>query len=788
MGVILHNSNKSIMLATKSLAMKLKLKIRQKILLYILSITATLYIASVGYILQSSRKTIYADATAKTQLTAEVTANEIAGVFERELSLVRTLAQAFSTYKTLPCDNWQDLFLDMYAPVFKGNPHIYSLWDSWEYNKFVPNYKKAYGRICLITRKENGITIKEKDERSMDGDPVLYGGLKSKNEETIWEPYLDESGTVKDKILMISYCVPVSINNEFVGVVATDVSLKSLQEMVSKIKPVEGSYAYLVSNGGIIAGHPDKELINENITTAFPSEAKEYNLIERIAKGDEFNYIRTDETGKRQLICYAPIVAGKIKTPWAIVLSAPIDVIHAEAKRTMIISLLVSIVGLLIIVVVLLIVSSNITKPIVKMTKSLNRLSQGEMSNDLLIKIDSGDEIEEMSEALNVSLEGLNNKTNFANQIGEGDYTSYLELLSEKDALGKSLIHMRDSLQNAAEEESSRKIEEQKRAWANEGMAKFGEILRQDNDNLQNLCDNVTSELVRYVKANQGGIFLLNDDDKNNRFYELTSTFAWNRKKYVKKQIEEGEGLVGACALEKETIYMTDVPDDYITIASGLGESNPRCIILVPLKNDDNVLGVIEMASFKVLEPFEIEFIQKVAESIAATIQSVRINARTKFLLEQSQMQAEEMKAQEEEMRQNMEELQATQEEVNRKTSEIEGFINSIHGASYVIEYDLNGVITDINDSYLQLVGRNRNEVIGSHHSDDMVLSDKQKAEYTVFWDNLKAGIGKKIRTKIHTKNGIVELLETYIPVRDPDGKITKIMKLAFENNDFISE
>ena len=117
------------------------------------------------------------------------------------------------------------------------------------------------------------------------------------------------------------------------------------------------------------------------------------------------------------------------------------------------------------------------------------------MSDELTLQMNTGDELEEMSNALNISITGLNSKARFAKDIGEGTYDSELELLSDRDALGQSLIQMRDNLQRASEEESARRLEAERAAWASAGLARFGELLRLYNDNLQKLSDGVVDML-----------------------------------------------------------------------------------------------------------------------------------------------------------------------------------------------------------------------------------------------------------------------------------------------------
>jgi GAF domain-containing protein/HAMP domain-containing protein len=306
----------------------------------------------------------------------------------------------------------------------------------------------------------------------------------------------------------------------------------------------------------------------------------------------------------------------------------------------------------------------SITVPVNYLKDIVIKLGKGELVEDKNTKFNN-DEIGEMAKAMDNLVNGLKATTLFAENIGKGTYATEFRPLSDHDVLGNALINMRNNLSRVADEDK-------KRNWATEGLAKFGEILRTNTNDLDKLTDEIILNLVKYLKANQGAIYIVDDEQTSeDPTMSMKACYAWDKKKYLNHKIHRGEGLAGQAWQEGDLIYLTEVPQNYIRITSGLGDANPTSVLIVPLKLNEQIFGVVEIASFIEFRDFEIEFVQKIAESIASTISSVKVNARTQRLLEESQEMTEQMRAQEEEMRQNMEELQATQEGMKRQEVEL---------------------------------------------------------------------------------------------------------------------
>jgi len=303
-----------------------------------------------------------------------------------------------------------------------------------------------------------------------------------------------------------------------------------------------------------------------------------------------------------------------------------------------------------------------------------------------------------------------------ANEIANGNLDAEIDL-TEGDDLGSALMEMRNSLR-----ESSAREKEEK--YINVGIAELSEIIRSNDSDLDELSFQVIRYLVKYMKANQGAIFIEETDDEGDQYLELKGCFAYERKKFVEKRVDVGEGLIGQCFLEKEYQVLREIPENYLNITSGLGEAPPRFLLIIPIKTDQVVEGVIEIASFKDFEQFQVDFMLKVCESIASVITSAKVNARTKMLFEKSQEQTEMLRAQDEEMRQNMEELSATQEEMQRKSREFESRFQALSESNLgFIEFNQKGNVVNVNEAFAKALDYGISEILEKHH-DDLISAD----------------------------------------------------------------
>lgn len=418
------------------------------------------------------------------------------------------------------------------------------------------------------------------------------------------------------------------------------------------------------------------------------------------------------------------------------------------------------------------IVKYLILSPIYKISLSSRELAKGNLADK--IDYSSRNELGYIAKNINSMAEILENATDFTEKIGEGELDAdYKGLDKDHDnSLANSLLQMREKMQETAKADKER-------SWVNEGLAKFADILRNNNDNIEELSYEIISNLVKFMGANQGALFVLTepeDEDEKPQII-LESAYAYERRKRIKKEIAVGEGLVGQCVQEGDKIYLTEVPEDYVEIKSGLGETLPRCVLIVPLKINEATKGVVEIASIQNIPEYKIDFVEKLGENIASTISNAKTNERTKKLLTESQEMTEQMQSQEEEMRQNMEEMEATQEEMGRaqtemaeKEANLNALINNTTDSIILIDTDYKIILMNdvIKDRYKGTQFESMKE--GSNALD--MLTDVRD-EWKAYYDKVFKGEFLSFTIKSSVKGEDSYRHYDIHPIQQKDGTIT---------------
>ncbi len=368
-----------------------------------------------------------------------------------------------------------------------------------------------------------------------------------------------------------------------------------------------------------------------------------------------------------------------------------------------------------------------------------------------------------------------------ARTIAKGELSTSFEKDNE---LMQSLSYLQESLKEKQKLELQREEENRIRNWSTEGMAKFGSILREKSNNLEELSYSLISELVKYLDANQGGFFV-KEEEGDKKLLNLLACHAYDRKKFADKKIPWNEGVIGSVAMEKKPFYTSDIPDDYLEITSGLGKANPGYLLLTPLVHNEDVKGIIEIASFTEMKKYEIEFVEQVAEIIAMTLENISNSLRTEKLLKETRTQAQKLALQEEKARQNMDELKSIQEQAARQAEKFISFSTTVNHTLIRAEYDVNGILLYANTKFIRKLGYSGNrEVEGKHIS--MFIDEKDREWFNNIWESLSLGGAHFEGYMKHITKNMQELwtMATYTCMRKEDGNVEKVLFLAIDTTE----
>ncbi|MBU1052363.1 MAG: response regulator [Proteobacteria bacterium] len=239
--------------------------------------------------------------------------------------------------------------------------------------------------------------------------------------------------------------------------------------------------------------------------------------------------------------------------------------------------------------------------------------------------------------------------TKSAKKIAAGDFTQEEIASKSSDEIGILTL----AFNNMTRALKDNKHFEQEQNWLKAGKAELGERIRGEQD-LAKLSQKIIDYLCTRLDAKIGALYLVRDKD----MLQLTAGYAYKKRKEIPDEFKFGEGLVGQAAIEKKSITINNVPDDYIKINSGLGESAPRNILFAPFFYEDKLKGVIEIGSFQEFTDMQKDFLDQAGNGIAISIYACEAYIRTRKLLEETQAQSSELKVQQEELQQVNQELE----------------------------------------------------------------------------------------------------------------------------------
>ncbi len=452
------------------------------------------------------------------------------------------------------------------------------------------------------------------------------------------------------------------------------------------------------------------------------------------------------------------------------------DLLEDIKQLKFFLSLAVALSSLFVFILVLAVYLALI-KRLKKIEKIVDDLLEGKVPEKK--EISFNDEIGIIIQKLNQLSDVFSTTVKITSDLVNNKYDTKIPVLSVHDKLSENLMEIQKRLKEVEEEKKIRSEEERISQWKNQGLEKIFEILSKPNLQLKDLAREILREVVDLMHSIEAGFFIL-EEDSGEKYLKLIASYAYNKERNIEMKVALGSGLIGRIAIEKQTLLLTEIPETYYSVNSALGEIKPSTLVIVPLININEIVGIIELASVEPYKEYEINFLEEISDNIASAIASIKITEQTEKLLEQSRKQAQLLEEQRKKLEQQVEEYEKIRKESEQKELELQSIFQAIEQSAYLLEIDMQGNIITINNSYAALFNKTPEYFKGKHFR--VITTMKTESEdYKKLFQQLSDGKQVQITEVLNIEDKTIWLSHNFTPIKDDKGNIIKILDIAFD-------
>lgn len=665
------------------------------------------------------------------------------------------------------------------SDILTENKNIHNIYQIWEFDPFGKTesdslyHKNSFQQfIPYLSKIGDEIIYENVGSDFIKKNEAIYNSVKRNRLQTVSDVFFIKANG--RNVLAVTVVTPIMSSNRFYGITSYNLLLGNIRTIINE--PVY----YNDNTNLMLISDKDKIVFVSGKDRLSTKDINEYRGLEN----ELYKRVKPEKRNKFKDIVatYSSFKIGETRKEWEIFAFVPQNMIITSFIDSIYISILVAsllmIIGLLIIVYLV----NKSFSPVNKVLNTIEKLSYGELSK--IEKTNNKDEIGKINNFLHKIISNLSDAVKINQQIASGDFSQNIILQSKKDILGSSINMVSKNLKKLEQETIKNKEKSDIQIWQRKGRFEVANAQIKSSYDINELAFNLLKTVVNYSGAVLGGVYL-NRNTEEEPYVELIVAYAYGNKKYMTKKFKHGNGLPGTAAIEKKKIVMNKIPQDYLTIVSGLGNSQPQFLIILPIFNNNELIALLEIAFIKQIENYKMQFIEQLSTNIGFWLGSALIHVEINKILEKTQNQKKELSEKEAKLNNKISELQQIQNKYARNSSEMQNMLNAVNQTLMTSEYTPEGILITANELFLKTLEFDIKKVKGVNI---FKIIKEQDNDVQEIFERVKRGEHiNNMNVTRYTTTGKKKLLSaSYTPYYDTDKKISKIVFFAFDITDIV--